>query len=206
MSRQVFCYNWESLPRHSHVTHISTHRANKQKTWYRSWRLTYYAIYQGTSTPLAEHQDQGSQTWANCKIPLQLGGPWGCYLKDGMTNEQKNLSNCNSYNLRPPSSKYATEHLEQLYSIVCTSVTFMFPRRNRMPALRHHVKSCKTKTPGSLSLCNNMINLPSEIGIWSKPHPTKMKDQIWPELCSSLSFNYCYWNNFSLVSSTEEPI
>lgn len=81
-----------------------------------------------------------------------------------MTNEKKNLSNCNSYNLKPPSSEYATEHLQLLSSIVYTSVIFMFPRRNLLPAFRHHVKGRKAKALGSLSLCNNMINLPTKIG------------------------------------------
>lgn len=51
-----------------------------------------------------------------------------------------------------------------LSSIVYTSVIFMFPRRNLLPAFRHHVKGRKAKALGSLSLCNNMINLPTKIG------------------------------------------
>lgn len=64
-------------------------------------------------------------------------------------------------------SRSATEHLQLLYSIVYTfSVNFTFPRRNVLPALRHHVKGCKARAPGSLSLYNNnMINLPAETGI-----------------------------------------
>lgn len=84
-----------------------------------------------------------------------------------MANELNEPLKMQFYSLRPPSSSYATEHLQRLYSIMYTfSVLFMFPSRNHLSALRYHVKSCKVRAPGSLSLCNNnKINLPAEIGI-----------------------------------------
>lgn len=118
---------------------------------------------------------------------------------------KKNLSNCNFYSL----GSLQADMSQSTYScFIWLCVHFLSSSCFQGGTSSQHSdttwKVVQQEFP-EVSLCNKMIDLPAKTGISSKPHPTKLKDQIWSEY-DTLLVSITITETISLGFSTEEPV